>query len=143
MRMIAAPFVLVALMTGSAGTAHAANVSSFDPQSMVAALQSAGYRASLTLDKDGDSLVETASDGNDITVVLTDCQDHKSCSTAEFVGVWNCESSIELCKKAALDTNNEESPAKVKVADDGKRAFVYQYLIFDEIGISEKLLSKT
>ena len=127
---------------GAAGFASAANVTSFNPQSLVLALQNAGYKAILSKDDEGDPLIETASDGNPIVIVMTDCENHSSCATTEFVGVWDCSKEIKRCGQVAEEYNNEESPVHALMSDDGERASTYAYLLFDEVGISESLFLK-
>ena len=73
---------------------------------------------------------------------MTDCKDHKGCSTTEFVGVWDCSDSIAKCKSATSEKNNEESPVHIILSEDGKTAITYSYLLYDENGISENLLVK-
>lgn len=129
-------------MVGFAGTARAANVTSLKPDSIVMALKNAGYKAALTKSDDGDPIIDTASDGADIRIVMSDCENHANCTTSEFLGVWNCTGVVEKCKKAAEEFNNTESPVKILLLKDGVTAVCYSYLLYDEAGISEKLLIK-
>lgn len=131
-----------AVVFGFATVANAAGVTSINPQSIVIALQNAGYRAALSETADGDPIIETASDGNAILIVMTDCDNHSSCTTTEFVGIWDCSDSVERCKQAALSFNSEEGPVHVIISDDGKTATTYSYLLYDDVGISEALLIK-
>ena len=131
-----------ATIAGLTEAANASNVTSRDPQSIVLALQDAGYKAILSKTDSGDPVIDTASDGNDIQIVLSDCKDHNSCGTSEFVGVWDCSDAIEKCRDVASDLNNNENPVHVLLAKDGKTAFTYSYLLYDDAGISEALLVK-
>ncbi|MCI3134053.1 hypothetical protein [Phenylobacterium aquaticum] len=124
---------------GFAGVANAANVTSFNPPSMIAALQNAGYKAVLSKTDDGDPVIDTGVQGNSIRIVLSNCADHKDCDTTEFLGVWNCASAIPMCQKIADEMNNEESPVKLLPLEQGKKTVTYMYLFYDEVGISEKL----
>jgi hypothetical protein len=133
---------VLAIIAGFAATANASNVTSFNPQSIALALQNAGYKAVVGKVDDGDPVIDTASDSNPIRIVMTDCEDHKSCSTTEFMGVWDCSGAVDKCKNAAIDTNSEESPVHVLLIDGGKTAVTYAYLLYDEAGISEKLFVK-
>ena len=133
---------IFAIALCSAGLAKSANVTSLNPQSMVLALQNNGYKAILDKTSDGDPLIKTGADGNNIVIVMTDCSNNKSCTTAEFVGVWDCEKSAEKCKKVADKFNSEESPVHVLMTDNNKTATTYAYLLFDEVGISEALFIK-
>ncbi|HEX5183662.1 MAG TPA: YbjN domain-containing protein [Allosphingosinicella sp.] len=77
-------FALAAGLGASAVPAGAAMVRAQDPQSVVAALQKAGYRARLDTDKTGDPVVRSASSGTDFSVFFYNCTDHKDCRTVEF-----------------------------------------------------------
>ena len=127
------------IIAGTAGTANASNVTSLDPQSIVLALQNAGYKAVLGKMDDGEPVIDTASDSNPVRIVMSDCTDHKSCGTSEFLGVWDCMGAVDKCKKVASDMNGEESPVHVLLINDGKTAVTYSYLLYDDAGISEKL----
>jgi hypothetical protein len=135
-------FVAVAFSAigfASPGIASPANVTSMNPQSLVVALQDLGYKATLGKDDDGDPLIDTASDGNSIRIVMSDCLNHLSCKTTEFVGLWDCSNTVDKCKQVLADFNNEESPTKALSENDGKTIATYYYLIYDDIGISENL----
>jgi hypothetical protein len=131
-----------AVIAGFSGTAKASNVTSFNPQSVILALQNAGYNATLEKTDDGDPIIDTASDGNTIRIGLTDCKDHNSCGTSEFIGILDCSDLVEKCKKVVIDTNNDESPVHVLPTNNGKTAITYLYLLYDDAGISEKLFVK-
>lgn len=73
---------------------------------------------------------------------MTDCENHKSCRTTEFIGIWDCSGVVEKCKNIASDTNAEESPVHVLLLKDGKTAVTYYYLLYDDAGISDKLFIK-
>ncbi|WP_269714541.1 YbjN domain-containing protein [Caulobacter sp. NIBR2454] len=123
----------------AAGLANAANVTSLNPETLVQALHNAGYKAKLGKADDGTPLIETASDGNNILIIMTDCTNNASCTTTEFVGIWDCSDSVSDCQKTANTFNAQEQPTHVLMSEDGKRATTYSYLIFDKVGISEEL----
>ena len=87
--------------------ASAASVTSVDPQTMVTALQNAGYKAVLGKSDDGEPVIDTAAESNAIRIIMTECKNKAGCKTTEFAGVWDCSSSIEACKQAADAYNNE------------------------------------
>lgn len=138
-QMASAAFALAILYSS---VANAANVTSVRPESIVQALQNNGYKAKLEKTNDGEPLITTGVDGNNIIIVMTDCKNGKNCTTTEFVGVWDCSESVEKCRKAANQFNNQESPVHVLLSDGGKTATTYSYLLFDEVGISEELYIK-
>ena len=137
MKSIALAAVAVCLF--SIGSASAKTVTSTAPETMISALQSAGYKAVLGKTDDGTPVIDTAADSNPIRIALSDCKDNKSCTTSEFIGVWDCASSVEKCKTVADELNRQESPMHFITMDSGKRIITYQYLLFDDIGISDKL----
>jgi hypothetical protein len=130
------------LIAALSAPANAANVTSFEPKGLISALQNAGYKAALSKSDDGDPLIDTSADGNPVRIAFADCQNHQSCSTIEFVGVWDCNGAIEKCKSVAPEMNNEEQPMHLIVLDSGKKVVTYQYLLFDDSGVSEKLFIK-
>jgi hypothetical protein len=142
MRKLLMAFAASAMSVGLAGIANASSVTSVNPQSIVVALQNAGYKAVLGKDDGGDPSIDTASDGNNIKIMMTDCANHESCTTSEFVGAWDCSTSIDKCKEALNEFNNEETPAKALSEKDGKIVAVYYYVLYDEVGISEALFKK-
>jgi hypothetical protein len=126
------------LTAGLAARADAA-VTSVQPQTIVQALQNGGYKAKLTKGDDGDPIIETASDGREVLIMLADCQDGRSCTTSEFVGVWDCSDAVEKCRAAAAAFNSQEQPTHVVLSDGGRKAVTYSYLIYDKVGVSEEL----
>lgn len=138
-QLASAAFALAIVYSGAA---NAANVTSIRPESIVQALQNNGYKAKLEKTSDGEPIITTGVDGNNIVIVMTDCTKGKNCTTTEFVGIWDCSGSVEKCRKAATEFNNQESPVHVLLSDDGKTATTYSYLLFDEVGISEELYIK-
>ncbi|OXE35623.1 MAG: hypothetical protein CGW95_12725 [Phenylobacterium zucineum] len=119
--------------------AKAENVTSFEPKTIVTALQNAGYKAKLTKDENGVSTIETAANKGTIFISFSNCTNKISCETIEFYGFWNCENYVKKCKEASDKLNNDEILAHFISKDNGKSILAYQLLIFDKIGISENL----
>ena len=131
---------LITFFFSSIATANAANVTSQNPQSLVAALQNAGYKATLSKDNDGDPRIETASSGNTIQIVFSDCDNHASCKTIEFVGLWSCgDTSVSKCKMNVETFNNDESPIKAIFIEKNNSIATYMYDFYDQEGTSERL----
>lgn len=63
---------------------QAQSVTAANPQSVVAALQAAGYRAELTKDESGDPLIKSSSSGTDFLVVFYACTRNVACKTVQF-----------------------------------------------------------
>ncbi len=67
-----------------AGTAHAQMVSAQNPQTIVSALQSAGYRAELDKDTTGDPMIRSSSGGSAFYVFFYRCTRNTDCRTVQF-----------------------------------------------------------
>lgn len=64
--------------------AQAQTVTAQDPGSVVAALQSAGYRAELAKDKSGDPMIRSNSSGTGFTVFFYGCENNTRCKSVQF-----------------------------------------------------------
>lgn len=138
-RSIRAAFIAATLMfsAGAISPAAAAGVTSHDPATVVAALQNAGYKAKLVTDKDGSQTVETASEGNDISIAFLGCKDNKACDQLEFLAFWDCSDDLKRCRKLHETWSNDELFAKSLIMD--KSIVLYRHLMLDEVGVSEGL----
>lgn len=76
--------------------AHAQMVRAQDPQSVVNAMQAAGYSAKLGKDKVGDPMITSASSGTNFTVFFYNCIDNKECATVQFWSGYNTKEPISL-----------------------------------------------
>lgn len=113
------------------------NVSPFSPQSLVRALQDAGYQASLTRTEDGLQVIDSATGGNRIRLLFMDYD--RNTKAIEFVGYWDCSGRMKECIRNTQTFNDEESPAKAIPFTEHNQVGVCYYVLFDEAGISEKL----
>lgn len=68
-----------------AAPAHAENVTAANPNSVVGALQDAGYKAELTKSADGAPYITSAASGSTFIVFFNNC-DAGKCSTLQFYG---------------------------------------------------------
>jgi len=91
-----------ALLSGAA-PATAETVTAKDPQSIVRAMQTAGYQAKLEIDKVGDPMIRSASSGTSFAVYFYNCTDHKNCSSIQFQTAFDTEPgkapSLEVINK--------------------------------------------
>lgn len=55
-----------------------------DPQTVVKALQEAGYKAKLTADKLGDPMVESAASGYEFEILFYGCESKRRCDSLQF-----------------------------------------------------------
>ena len=92
-----------AMLLGTA--AQAANVAATDPQSLVAALQGAGYKAALGKDNTGDPKITSATSGANFTINFYGCTKNVSCKTITFYAGWSGT-------KATVEMMNEWNKAK-------------------------------
>jgi Putative bacterial sensory transduction regulator len=70
------------------GAAQAQMVRASDPQSVVAALQSGGYKAELGKDSTGDPRIRSAASGSNFVVTFYGCKDNRDCKTVTFYAGW-------------------------------------------------------
>lgn len=83
MGMKHAIFALVAL--ACATPAGAEMVSAKDPQTLVRALQGAGFQAKLDKDKIGDPMITSAYSGSTFVIYFYGCKNNVGCATIQFV----------------------------------------------------------
>src|SRR5688500_17315910 len=89
-------FALAAIAALQAVRASAGVVQRRDPQSVVRALQAAGYAAKLDKDKTGDPMIVSGSSGTTFHIYFYGCKDHKNCSTVQFSSGYNIEKALPL-----------------------------------------------
>jgi len=85
MRKFLALSLAVVMNLAATGIAHAEAIISQNPDSVVKALQKAGYRAELTKDGSGDPMIESAASGTNFAVLFYGCTEHKNCGRIQFV----------------------------------------------------------
>ncbi len=76
----------LAIIAGAivAQPAAAQNIDATRPETIVAALREAGYRAVLDKDNSGDPLVKSGAAGVDFSVYFYNCTANKACKTVQF-----------------------------------------------------------
>ena len=75
---------LLAAAIALAMPASAQTVVASDPNSIVQALQAAGYRAELKTDEFGDPQIDSAASGSNFSIFFFDCTDHRDCGAIQF-----------------------------------------------------------
>jgi hypothetical protein len=88
-------FLLALALTAPAS---AQTVKGQDPQSVVKAMQAAGYAAKLTTDKAGDPLIESSSSGSSFQTFFYNCKDNKDCATVQFHASYQTKTAPTLQK---------------------------------------------
>ena len=94
--VLAAAAALSAVPAGAAAMVRAQ-----DPQSIVAAMQEAGYTAKLGVDKVGDPMITSGYSGTTFQVLFYNCTNHKDCATIQF------HSGYDMKEKVSLEAVNE------------------------------------
>lgn len=78
--------VAAGMLGAAAGPAAAQMVDAARPQSVVTAIQEAGYRAALETAKSGKPLIRSAANGSGFTVLFDDCDaQNRNCRSLVFV----------------------------------------------------------
>ncbi len=126
--------VTLAAMVASVPAA-AQTVQATRPETVVKALQEAGYRATVSKDKDGDPIVKSGAAGVDFSVLFYNCTEHKDCKTVQFYAGF-------VKKGLSLDTMNKwnaEHRFGRAYLDDEKDPRIEMDLDLDKGGMSSAL----
>jgi hypothetical protein len=121
---------------GVAAPAAAAEVQAQDPQSIVSAMQQAGYRAQLDADDTGDPLIRSAASGSDFLVFFYNCTDNSDCRTIQFYAGYSEPNNATLETMNAWNKDNRFGRAYL--GDDGI-ARIEMDLDLDDGGLSQAL----
>lgn len=130
-KILAAAFALVAVT----GTAHAQMVTAQNPQSLVGALQSAGYKAELTKDPTGDPLIKSSSGGSNFAIFFFGCTKNVDCRTIQFFAGYGEKKPTVA---AMNDWNSKKRFGRAYVSDSGS-ARVEMDVDLDDGGVSRLL----
>lgn len=128
-------FAFLALAVG--GNAVAATVSALNPQSIVRALQEAGYKATLSKPDSGISYIDTATRGIAIRIALVDYQ--PGFKAFEFLSFRNCADNMKECIRNAQKLNDEESPVKAIAFLETSSVATCYYVLYDSTGATASL----
>ena len=117
------------------GTAQAQTVSATSPQGVVAALQNAGYKATLSKDSTGDPLINSSSGGSNFSVFFFGCTRNTDCRTVQFfAGYTDRKVTLNMMN----DWNSKKRFARAYMTDNGA-ARIEMDLDLDDGGMSAKL----
>lgn len=115
--------------------AAAQTVQATQPETIIRALQDAGYRATLSKDNDGDPLIKSGAAGVDFSVLFYNCTANKDCKTVQFYAGF-------VKKGLTLETMNQWNAshrfARAYIGDD-KDPRIEMDLDLDDGGISAAL----
>ncbi|KTF70371.1 hypothetical protein ATB93_04995 [Sphingomonas sp. WG] len=105
-----------------------AQVRSTDPQSIVKALQDAGYKSELTKDGEGDPLIRSAASGYKFAILFFNCEAHQKCGDIQFyIGFTN-----KLTAERANLWNSKHRFARVYSDAQGEAALEYDLNLEDQ-----------
>ena len=94
-------FAVAALAMIAAAPVHAQLVRAQDPQSVVDAMQAAGYTAKLGVDRLGDPKIDSSVSGTNFVVFFYNCTGNRDCATVQF------HSAFDMPTPLTLDLINE------------------------------------
>lgn len=97
--------------------AAAADVTATKPETLIAALQSAGYQAKLTKDNTGDPMIESRAAGYRFLVVFFGCTDNKDCTQVTFSAGFQTKVKPKL--EDINDWNYDKAITKATVDKEG------------------------
>lgn len=116
---------LVAVLSASAATAAcpANTVCAADPQTVVAALTAAGYKAKLSKDNLGDPMVESAASSYNFDVLFYGCEGGKDCTSLQFRAAWSADD--KYTPAYSNKWNSVKRFTQMSVKDDKTMALSY------------------
>ena len=123
----------IALTLGSA--AHAQQVSAANPQSVVAALQSGGYKATLEKDSTGDPRIKSAASGANFVITFYGCTANRNCKTVTFYAGWTGSKATVAQMNA---WNKDKRFSRAYIDKDGDPVFEFD-VDLDDGGMSQAL----
>ncbi|HEY0957896.1 MAG TPA: YbjN domain-containing protein [Novosphingobium sp.] len=118
------------------GAAQAQMVTAVSPQSVVDAMQNAGYRAVLKKDSAGDPLIESSSSGSSFNVFFYGCTNNRNCRTVQFFSGYKDPKNASLSVLNGWNANNRFTRAYL--ADTGS-ARIEMDVDLDDGGMSAAL----
>ena len=115
MRLIGLTIAFAAI--GAAMPAQAQQVSAARPDSLVKALQGAGYSAKLEKDSTGDPLIKSAVNGHPFRVIFYGCKSNKDCATITFAAGFDKKGATSL--DSINDWNRKNRFGRAYLDDEG------------------------
>jgi len=124
-------FAALALSAG----ASAETVVATNPQTIMTAMQNAGYKAALTKDSTGDPMINSSSGGSSFSVFFFGCTKNVDCRTIQFyAGYTDRKPTLSMMN----DWNSKKRFARAYMADNGA-ARIEMDVDLDDGGVSTKL----
>lgn len=114
-------------------------VSAANPQSVVSAMQDAGYKAELTTDDVGDPLIKTGMDGWSVSILFYDCTDNADCKSLQFFTIF--DRSEPMPAEMAVSWSTRNRFGAVGLDDEGDPSLTWDVLTGDA-GIPESVFKE-
>jgi Putative bacterial sensory transduction regulator len=133
--MIRNIIIAIAATFAFAGTAQAQMVTAKNPQSIVSALQNAGYKAELTKDGTGDPMIKSSSGGSSFAIFFFGCTKNVDCATIQLFAGY---SDKKVTLSQMNDWNSKKRFGRAYLADSGA-ARIEMDIDLDDGGLSAKL----
>jgi hypothetical protein len=130
------PLALGLSLWAMAAPASAAMVTAQDPQSIVSALQQAGYVAKLDKDPGGDPMILSAASGANFRIFFFNCTANKDCSTIQFYAGYDVDEPIAVDRINAFNQTKRFIRALVDKEND---PVLVMDLNLDKGGMSDAL----
>ncbi|WP_395333485.1 YbjN domain-containing protein [Novosphingobium sp. BL-8H] len=115
-------------------------VTAKSPDSIVKALQDAGYRAQLSKDSTGDPLIKSASSGSNFTIMFYGCTEGADCASVQFYAGWT---EATHCSLDTMNTFAQKYRFVTPLVDSEKDCVIQYDLDLDEGGMSQELFLDT
>ena len=136
MKRLLAILEFIVSASGFASAAQAQMVTSQNPASVVAAMQSAGYRAEMARDDSGDPMIKSSSSGSAFAVFFYGCTNNVDCTTVQFFAGYTEPRSASLARLNEWNSTNRF--ARAYLTDNGAARIEFD-LDLDEGGMSRRL----
>lgn len=127
--------LIAAAALSFAGAAQAGMVTASNPQSVIDALQSGGYKAVLGKDGTGDPRIESAASGAKFIITFYGCTANRDCKTVTFYAGWR---SSNTSMSQMNDWNKAKRFSRAYIDKDGDPVMEFD-VDLDDGGMSEAL----
>lgn len=112
-----------------------------NPRSLVAALQDAGYKATLVTKADSDPYITSSTAGATFDLKLLNCKDHKDCKDVMFQSSYEKRDKDPVTVEQINTFNREHRWARAYIDKDGSPV-IEQDVLFTDQKIDEKMFSE-
>jgi len=93
------------------------------PDTVVKALQDAGYKAKIDKNDDGDTMITSAAAGYNFDMILLGCELHALCDSIQFTITFTKDNS--MTPEMANDWNSDKRFAQAAIIKDGRFGLYY------------------